>query len=721
MSGTHLFYNGVLLRDCETREFSQTIQRDDSGTDVLYSRVRISVSSTLVSLTNIGEGSNVVETGSTHPSTIAIPRVDGETLVERWREVQTRMQEARKDFWYAINSTTKKPISQQTGYDPNGTDLPIPATDASSSDSYRVVLAATGLTEDDIKKLRADRNASIGKIKAFNPSGLTQSQFVDIDRAKVIDLDNGPTPISVNVEQVLGGRALRVSFTIEVCRCFCKPTADDFAPPAIDSAKAAGVISNRWGVSDSIDGDQSTHRTIRGKLVVSDRSWRPHALRLLVSPKLFPYAKLTDQRFAQDPKGLALEYEFSMKETGPAAPEGVTSWSGTYTESNTLGAGQTTGDVTVKVHGTVNPRNLTMQQQKTLLLAQAYNIVRSRVRFKLGWAALPGQDPTYVMCSRTVVIETMHKPEIELRMSFLYRDAANGQNQAIDGFGLRLKNMGADMSNSITGYDPMKWPVGRDFNLDQGQENEWSRTEGTGSYFDTYFQTPCSEWHGMPRRGEITSYQLDRTTNESLPLVTPNPSYFQRMDVYIDPDVTTTLSSQERPAPGTPIAMMQTGFSTDQSAFSYLQVELDNRYDLSSGNVMLPLSRPRYVSSAGGVQSAVIVPLHAGLAKRTITMVASRLGNWPQVPAPSASITTTGFRQTFLEGSIIPEAPQITKDGQGMIYKAQIRWVYGLSRLPQAGDRLQVGSSPIDRTKPADNALPIDGFFDYSGSIEVVQ
>ncbi len=48
MAGTDLYYNGVLLQDCQIREFVQDIEYDESGSDPLYSRFRISVSSTLV-------------------------------------------------------------------------------------------------------------------------------------------------------------------------------------------------------------------------------------------------------------------------------------------------------------------------------------------------------------------------------------------------------------------------------------------------------------------------------------------------------------------------------------------------------------------------------------------------------------------------------------------------------------------------------------------------
>ncbi len=42
-----------------------------------------------------------------------------------------------------------------------------------------------------------------------------------IDAATVADVDNGPKPIHVSVDSILGGRSMQVTFEIEVCRKLC--------------------------------------------------------------------------------------------------------------------------------------------------------------------------------------------------------------------------------------------------------------------------------------------------------------------------------------------------------------------------------------------------------------------------------------------------------------------------------------------------------------------
>ena len=43
-----LYYNNIVLKDCVVKRFQQTVLRDESNTDVMYSRFMVTVESTLV-------------------------------------------------------------------------------------------------------------------------------------------------------------------------------------------------------------------------------------------------------------------------------------------------------------------------------------------------------------------------------------------------------------------------------------------------------------------------------------------------------------------------------------------------------------------------------------------------------------------------------------------------------------------------------------------------
>lgn len=702
MAGTHLFYNGVLLRDCDLQGWRQEIVRDESNTDVLYSKVTLTAESTLINLFNPAAppSEQLPIGGIAAPlTTIAIPKVVSENVVDRYHEIQWRLQETRKDFWLALNGVTKLAMPA-AGVNPDA--------DYQNNGSYRVVMAATGLTTDDLKAIEADPDADLGKVSGWNDFGLGTPN-IDIERKKVIDLNNGPRPISAEVVKVLGGRSLRVRFTIEICRCFCKPRDENYEdtslPPVLDATKVVGVISNRWSLTELTDENWKTEHQIDGRLVVSDVRYKPHAMRLVVTPKLFPYAKLTNRTYASDRTGLSLAYKFTIKETGPAAPDGITNWSGTYSERHATG-GKKLGDVSVRVTGLTNPTLAApnsadpMQEHKSKLLAFAYRIAQSRIRWKALLQALPGSDPNLITLVDMLVIEAMHEPTLDLRISVMYADAAPAGGMLSDEMGLRLKNMGRSMAEDVAGvqpgYDPKWWPAPEPFPWDIASARQESIDEEYGTYFDCYFQTPCSEWHSMPR-GAIPPVDDD-----------PQPI---------------VLLSQAPPIgtlpPGEPIPPAQQGWADGQTTHAYIQADIDTKYSINSGKVQLPLSKARTgVSSGLPPQTCTVIKLHAGLAQRVITMVATREGDWPKVPAPQATVQNGDIVETYLDGEILPNTPKLLKDGKSFVYSMQIRWVYAMSRLPnQSGDKLFAASNPMDRTTPARNQVALSNYFDY-GNIE---
>ena len=56
MIGTCCFYNGVLMQDCELIGWAQDIEAEQSGTDVKYSRFKVTFASLLVSLIDPVDG-----------------------------------------------------------------------------------------------------------------------------------------------------------------------------------------------------------------------------------------------------------------------------------------------------------------------------------------------------------------------------------------------------------------------------------------------------------------------------------------------------------------------------------------------------------------------------------------------------------------------------------------------------------------------------------------
>ena len=91
---TTIVYNDVVLRNCELKSFDQSIEYDSSNTDVMFSRFRISVESTVVAVR-----SQSAPTGS-----FGIDTPYGHTSVQKAHDIHARLSEARKDFWFLVDN-----------------------------------------------------------------------------------------------------------------------------------------------------------------------------------------------------------------------------------------------------------------------------------------------------------------------------------------------------------------------------------------------------------------------------------------------------------------------------------------------------------------------------------------------------------------------------------------------------------------------------------------
>ncbi|QDV26354.1 hypothetical protein [Aureliella helgolandensis] len=702
MSGTHTFYNGVLMRDCELIEFAQVVEYDESQTDPLYSRFRLTVASTLVSLHSVNGGSSSPILMGDHQSTIGVPPVNNESVVDRLRFVHEKLSQPRGDFWYALNAVSNKPLSAG----PNA-----PAPDGQQNDSYRVVLAAAGIG-DYSEVDTTDGSDTKGGRKVTGKLGALETSNIEILREDVIDMNNGPKPMSVNVVEIHGGRAMRVQFTIEVCRPICPlQNNDPSAHPIRDAKRVKGVISNRWAINETLNEDWSNTIVIEGTLIVSDQRFKPDAMRLMTSTAMFPYAKMKGRQFFTSSDGLKLKYRYTMQEAGVAPPPHIVDWSGTYIEKVENG-GHCTGSMNVMVRGQWNPPNdWTMRQYKLYLSDWLFHIIQSRLTVAQGFNTLPGNQPDTLVVNDFTIVENMKEPVVEAQILVTHANAA-----IYEDFALRLHNFGKDIIESndpnipeSANYDPKDWPIPAAFAWDVAGANHDNRS--LGSAYDCYFQSPCSEWHGKPRGLNV---DFDVVTGEALTPESGPVEESASFASYIYQD--TSLGAPSLPAAAPPSAFAAYGWSDAQVGvgFTYLHVEIDNHYNRDVGKIALPLSKPRNGTTV------VFASVHAGIETRTFTMVASRQGDWPKVPEPKAVISnsSTNLDEHLMHAEVLPDAPKLLSDGRTWEYSVQVKWVYALSRTLGTGDTYRASSDPRDKTTPVENAIQITNFFETTGAID---
>ena len=644
---TTIIYNGVILRDCETKSFEQTIEYDDSGTDLLLSRFRIRVASVLTAISN----TTVTPFGVDTPL--------GATAVQRMNDIANRLKEPRQDFWMLVDSGVSNEQSGNMAID-------------------GVLLSAAGNPDGEM---------------ATHP---LSPQFVGQTTARlsVIDVDNGPKPKSVVVTEIIGGRSMRVEFEIEICRKMCVPGFSDIAPYAFGpvASTEGKVLSNRWYLDESKDENWITTRVMQGTLRVAHKSFWPQLLRAVCVPPLLAGYKRTHQSFVDDPTGLVLKYRISDQQAHAAPPWPAIAWQAHHAESASGPNGSVlTGEISVRL---VGPPGV----DKVQLIGAAGKIAVDRIRGLVptivqeevldGSGNPTGQFETvrvefHTVINNASIVNILHEPAIELRVQARY--TTKDQNRSL---AIRIQEMGKPLTTlnpsdnennpyaSIEGYNPRAWPVPLAYD---------SKTPaGT---FACYLQNPCSVWHAMP--GGLA------------PEVVPEPP---RPPVNESgyPDADHYPSEHELPLDSHKLKGEASGDSIYD--FPYQFVDLENHYVTRTGWSQLPYAD----TSPSAAETALLVQLHGRIAKRVLTMTATRDGKMPMIPSLVEDITDpNGIREVLEESEITVKAPELLADGAGRRYSVQVQYTYLMSRAPKITEKLRGSSSQLDKVLPHKNWLDL--------------
>jgi len=694
LSSTSLIYNGVVMRDVELKSFSQVVEYDESGTDVVYSRFRIRVASTMTAV---------------HPSLVpfGIGTPGGLTAAQRARDIQGRLSEPRKDFWFVVDDGV---INEKTG------SLPVDTT----------LLIATGSLD--------------GPLMQIHPTSDKFGSGDVVQRSSVLDSRNGPHPISVNIEEIVGGRTIRVEFEIEVCRQICSPDFIDQFPydaggPVQPDTR---VLNNRWHIEETKDENWCTTRTISGTLRVRHHSFFPHAMRFLVVPPLLRGYQRVRQSFQDDPTGLVLKYQVEDKQREAAPPWPAVNWKAHHAESGSGPNGSIlTGEVSVRL---VGPPGV----DKTALIGAAGKVAIDRIK-GLGdaWDPTTGRQDNRVQIINCSVVNVLDEPVIELRVQARY--TAEDQTRQL---AIRLSEMGRPMSMSSRGSSIVQWnwdtdnwdviqgcPVGtvsdqpndlprpqvnnpgdrpvirRFFNCidpsDQYDPRRWPvplfyDSPTPAGAFSCYLQSPCSVWHGHPGGGfppptppaTRPPSQPSGWPDESTTATSPDTFPDDDDDNLADPDVVD---------------------AKDIFRFPYTVIDISNRFATDTGWCQLPYADD---SEDDDTPNALLVKLHSKIARRILTMTATRDGRPPIVPSLEEDfVDRNGVREVLAHHSITLKAPQLLADGRGRQFAVLIEYIYLLERGIRPTDKILGTSTMLDRMLPQDNDLDLENYQDKDGKI----
>ena len=652
---TILAYNGVVLNDCETKSFEQTIEYDESNTDVIFSRFRIRVASTAVVTNYPSRQFGVASVGT------------ASTVAQRMHDVQNRLSECRGDFWFLVNDCA---VHENPEFSTSTLDQP--------------VLIATGTIGSPGSKLRAHPFSP----NAYTPEYGAGTGTADIDPVTVLDPDNGPKPKHLSITEIFGGRAMRVEFEIEVCRRLCKSDFVD-AVPDVDGVVAPDnrILSNRWSLEESKDENWVTTKTLQGTLRVAHSSYWPHAMRLLCVPSLMTSYQRVRQSFVSDPSDLVLKYRIDDKQAHAAPPPPAVTWSGHHAESATGTDGvMKAGEVTVRLTGIPGV-------DKQLLISSAGKVITNRIR---GLSNL-AEEQYAVILQNASIVDVLHEPTIEMRVQVKYVE------QGYKALALRIRAMGSSLNDlndptagpyNIDGYNPSSFPVPIPYD---------SLTPA--GLFNCYLQHPCSIWHDVPNAETDGTGGSGSGSSGTLP---PESTYPPSKTI-------TPITSYEYPEQNE-LEADETGLADTEDiyTFPYTFVEIENRYDLNNGWVAMPIA-----DSDSANKTHELVKLHNRTATRVLLLTATREGEPPTLPKLEEELTDhNGNREVLSSARIITKAPQLLANGRGRRYELSAEYIYLLEKAPENNGKLRNSALPQDALGPTEAAIDLSEVQDVLDRIQ---
>lgn len=570
--GTSVYYNGLELRNVITREFEQSPIRDESNTDILYTKFNIYVETVM----------------------------NADLLTDA-----------------VINLGI---VGEQS---------PISATSVGS------------LLANVAKILNQDR-------KPF--------RYV-MDGVEVINLypsteaNNGPKVFGVRLTQI-SSKTVRIRFGIE-----CAVVQCDQALP---------VISNRWSMTEDIDGNFVATRRWRGKLRLKNAVFNPQAFRGLCVPVLHKGWKREGMNFVGETNSLELAYEISDRQLlGDAPPPGAVRMSGTHVESLFFQGSKGSGNISLRLDGSPG-------QDKRYLIERAVQIVAAKLDIS---------STTNDKWLKQVTITDYFGDDVnsvEVSANIERANAANGSDPAALIGAMSLKTIGLPM---------------RALNLSDYQDGVTYvqgpyATATLAGLFACYLQTPCDQFHGMPQIGEQQPGREDTDRSDE--------------DDDNGQSIANVAEGTVPPGFAAPVNL-----SEQHKEAMYTHASIDSEYLIDDNRIALPIAS---TSDSDETQATMaVVRLAKRTAKRKVTCEFERIGEPPQLWDLEDFEDSNGIMNYFMKCVPTFKPPTTTGDGS-VLHSVDATYWFVLSRCPTKAEQFKTGSLPWDTRTSEENEYPEAAF-----------
>ncbi len=480
-------------------------------------------------------------------------------------------------------------------------------------------------------------------------------------RQEWVDIDNGPKPRGAVVTKIVGDNTFRLIFSFEcnLIRCI------NGSP--LTGIGAFPVVNNRWSISESMDRDFFTKRSIRGRLRLSTSMWPAHAYRGLCVPALEDGFARESVEHEVAENGLDVTYQVTDTQVHTAAPWPATQMEATNTEE-TLDGVNFLSTMNVRLKGAP-------ASPKDMLIAAAVNVADARLNY---FNQPPGDVKALLMsfsliehigAENTIDVSIVIKRFNENIGTYIANIMGNQMGQPLEIPQLSGQPEAYDAEKSIVpslwGYDPSatdRNPAAMLFLL------------------SCYLQDPCS---GAGK--QIYNQQQQNQAPDS------------------DPPLILRGTSVTPVPPGTLNGGDFQNYSQEQKTAISTFARMQSRYTVDSRAVSLAIAD----SETADDDTAVIVKLSKGRCCRTISYDAERIGTPPQIPDPKDEYSDGDITGTLLKHWIEGHPPALSADGVKKIYRVTAFYRYGLNRPPKPDEKIRIGVLPFTSFSQDDNAYSL--------------
>jgi len=471
------------------------------------------------------------------------------------------------------------------------------------------------------------------------------------------DVNNGPRPLAVNVTKIVADKLFRVSFAIEVMKSFCANGDGQAITPANI------VINNRWAVSESLDMNYFTTRTIRGRIRFSNSINSPHVYKAICVPSLEPGFARISLDFDALENGLEATYTVVDRQVHTAAPWPCTKFNATHEEA-TEEALSFTSTMTVNCEGDPSTNKVELFMRAAQICDARLNFLTEKgdSKFFIEYAAMTdyiGERNQVAMIVRL----RRYDPNVSGFIANLFSKQMGKPLELAP-----LANAEGNSGEYNANYSRVPDPWG--YNADGERD-----PRAVVKFFShCYLQSPCMG-NKVVWRGD--SYPPKQASKEKAP-----------------EDKTTISGATVSELPSSDGTLV----NSDHTRAIYISAKMSSRYVFDGRTAFLGLAWP-----ADPSVTAIPVQLGAGKARRIITFDAERVGDWPLVPAPLNTYADGEIAAALIDWWVEPMPTNLSPDTTKRLFRVAAHYVYGLSRIPNDNETLRTGVLPFTALTQADN------------------